>query len=48
MIICQGFLNGNGFFLFDDTTIDKTVTKTNEIEKSIPHPTKGKFLDRMV
>ena len=32
----------------DDTTIDKTVTKTNEIEKSIPHPTKGKFLDRMV
>lgn len=22
MIICQGFLNGNGFFLFDDITID--------------------------
>jgi len=29
MIICQGFLNGNGFFLFDDTTIDNIAASNS-------------------
>lgn len=29
MIICQGFLNGNGFFLFDDFTIDSIAASNS-------------------